>query len=312
MKKLSRDQYIKARNYMVTQARSLEAALFAHNFMGASAGNTLKELAQFQTEDGGFGKALEPDMRSPSSSALATEIGLRTLVKLGASSDHPLVLSAVCFLLNALDPDTKTWRVVPLDVNEYPHAPWWHDESGSLAKTFDNFKIIPRAGILAVLYRYSDLLPKGWLADITKPTITDLFDVGVETFSGGGDALIYTRRLAETPELPQEIREKLIDRVRILANLVVTRDSAAWSQYSIPPLKLAPTPESITAATLADCIPAHLDYLVESQNPEGFWDVTWSWVDYHDDWQIAKTEWRGILTLEALMTLEAYERIENR
>ena len=154
MKKLSRDQFSQARNFLLTQARTFELAWFEHLFEGVSVEKTLLGLAQFQNLDGGFGIALEPDMRSPSSSALATEIGLRTLVELDASSDHPMVVSVVCYVLNSLNLDTKTWRVVPLDVNEYPHAPWWHDELGSLANTFDDYKVIPRArhpGITAPL-----------------------------------------------------------------------------------------------------------------------------------------------------------------
>lgn len=309
MKILSRDQFSKARNYLKTQARHLELALFEYRFEGLPADHALLTLSQYQNSDGGFGKALEPDMRSPSSSALATEIGLRTLVDLGATYDHSLVSSAVCYLLNSLNQATKTWRVVPLDVNEYPHAPWWHDESGSLAKTFDSFKIIPRAGILASLYHFAEFLPDNWLFEITQATITDILEMDQNKFLGGGDALVYAQRLAETPYLPQENHVKLVDRICQLAEWVVTRDPAAWSQYSIPPLKLAPSPQSTTASVLVNDIPANLDYLIDSQNPLGFWDVTWAWNNFPVEWENAKNEWRGILTLQALQTLSEYGRI---
>jgi hypothetical protein len=312
MKKLSTKKFELAREYLHYQARSLDCALFQYHFEHGTLEKVLSELAQYQNSDGGFGNALEPDLRSPSSSALATEIALRILVELGVPSQNPLVVSAISFLLKTLHPEAKTWRVVPQDVNHYPHAPWWHDEAGSLAKTFNDFKVIPRAGILAALRHYPNLLPAGWLSQLTKSTISDLLEMELDSFSGGGDAVVYAQRLAEAPGLTREIRTKLNDRICQIADHVVTRDEASWSQYSAAPLKLAPNPKNIVADTLADCIPANLDFLVESQKPEGFWDVTWSWVDYPGDWQIAKTEWQGILTLEALMTLEAYERIENR
>jgi len=62
---------------------------------------------------------------------------------------------------------------------------------------------------------------------------------------------------------------------------------------------------------LADCIPEHLNYLIDSQSSAGFWDVTWAWSDYPDEWETAKSEWRGILTLETLITLDAYGRIQD-
>ena len=118
-----------------TQARALERSLFEYHFEDGTVDAVVFELGKFQNNDGGFGNALEPDMRSPSSSALATEMGLQTLAKLGVSADDPSVMNAVAYVLNSLDPDTLTWRVVPLDVNDHPHAPWWHDEGGSLARS---------------------------------------------------------------------------------------------------------------------------------------------------------------------------------
>jgi hypothetical protein len=53
-----------------------------------------------------------------------------------------------------------------------------------------------------------------------------------------------------------------------------------------------------------------LDYVVDQQSPHGYWDVTWDWNDYPDVWKTAKTEWRGVLTLETLTSLKAYGRIE--
>lgn len=311
MKKLSKKHFDLARNYLNAQARPLDLALFNYHFESGSVEKVLFELMPFQNSDGGFGRALEPDIRSPSSSALATEIGLRILVELGVEAQNSLVMSAISYLLNTLDPKTNTWRVTPRDVNQYPHAPWWHDEAGSLADTFDDFKIIPRAGILAALHHYPNLLPEGWLNKLIKSTISDILEMRIDSFSGGGDSLVYARRLADRPGLSFETHAKLIDQVRLIADQIVTRDKSSWTQYSAPPAKLAPSPKTILAETLADCLPAHLDFLVESQCPEGFWDVTWSWGNYPNDWEIAKAEWRGILTLEALMTLKAYQRIEN-
>lgn len=311
MQKLTQSMFKKSRQYLKNQARVLETSLFRYHFENLPAEDVLVELAKFQNEDGGFGKALEPDMRSPSSSALATEIALRTLVELGVSAENPMVQTAITYLLKTLNQRTKTWRVVPLDVNQFPHAPWWHDESGSLAETFDDYRTIPRAGILAIFYYFPELLPKDTLDKLTESTIPDLLEMDDDRFSGGGDALVYARRLAEAPGLPEEIRSQLSDRVCIIADRIVTRDESAWSQYSAPPLKLAPTPESMTANILADCLPANLDFLIGTQNPEGYWDVTWSWNDYPVDWEIARSEWRGILTLEALLSLRAYGRIET-
>jgi len=309
MKKLTQAQFDRAGAYLKTQSRPLEGALFEHYFEGAAVDNVLTQLAKFQNPDGGFGRAMEPDMRSPSSSALATEMGLRILGELDLPGGHPLVSAALKYLLESIDPQEKTWRVVPLDVNDHPHAPWWHDEEGSLARTFGDYLLIPRAGILACLYTYADWVPRDWLQEITRATVADLLAMDPAHFTGGGDALVYLLRLVETPGLPASVRDQVIHRLRGWAAGVVARDPAQWSQYAAPPVKLAPRPEAATAGVLADCLPVHLDYLIEGQHPEGFWDVTWAWSRYPDIWEIARHEWRGVLTLETLTALKAFGRI---
>ncbi len=39
---------------------------------------------------------------------------------------------------------------------------------------------------------------------------------------------------------------------------------------------------------------------------------TWEWDEYLDEWEVAKTEWIGNLTLEALLSLMKFNRIEMR
>jgi len=69
MKRLSREAFDRARQFLKTQARPLDRAMFEYRFEGASAESVIAELARFQNDDGGFGRALEPDLRTPDSSA---------------------------------------------------------------------------------------------------------------------------------------------------------------------------------------------------------------------------------------------------
>jgi hypothetical protein len=310
MKKLSRESFNQARHFLKTKARPLDRALFEHRFEGAPSATVLSELAPFQNADGGFGRALEPDLRSPSSSALATGIGLRLLKELGSSPDHPMVHRAVDYLLATFDPQNQVWRVAPHDVNAYPHAGWWHDEEGSLARIFDGFQVIPRAELVGLLHHFSSLVPAAWLTALTERTVAD-----VETIaplgSGGGDDLAYALILAQTQGLPQPFKERLSARIRSVVPQVVSRDPGEWGTYCITPLKVAPSPESIVADLLWDDLQVHLDYYIDQQTPEGTWDPVWSWGDaYPEAWEQAKREWRGHLTLEALTTLRAFGRLD--
>ena len=310
MRQLSRVAFERAREFLRTQARPLDRALFEHRFERAPAESALCELAHFQNDDGGFGHALEPDMRAPTSSALATGIGLRLLTELDCTVDHPMVQRAINYLLATFDASTQVWRVIPANANQFPHAPWWHEDNGSLARTFDGFRIIPRAELVGVLHHYAALAPPQWLADVTESTVTCIETIQ-ELGTGGGDDLRYAITLAETAELPERFKTRLAARIRSVTLDVVARDPQRWSSYCITPLKLASSPRSLVADLLGDILPINLDYQIEHQTAEGTWEPTWSWGDlYPDAWAQAKREWRGSLTLNTLTTLRAFGRIE--
>ncbi len=118
MQQLSKERYTAARRYLAERGRPLERAQAEVAFDDGDPSQALRALAQYQNADGGFGHALEPDARTPSSSALATSIALSILVESGVAADAPLVQGAVRYLTQTLDPETLVWRIVPRDVND--------------------------------------------------------------------------------------------------------------------------------------------------------------------------------------------------
>jgi hypothetical protein len=309
MRKLSPAAYQQARKFIQAQARPLDRALFEYRFERGTLERVTVELAKFRNEDGGFGHALEPDLRTPSSSALATGIALQILKMLHCPPGHPLVQDAVTYLLDTYDDKQQVWRPVPGDTHAYPHAIWWHDEAGSLAQTFDGFRIIPRAEIVGLLNDYAILVPMDWLAALSERTVD--YIASVENLgTGGGDDLVAAISLAGSEQLPASLRERVIARLRAVVPQVVSRDPTEWNTYCIPPLKLAPAPDSPFADLLGPELNTHLDYTILHQSHEGTWDPVWSWADrYPQAWEQARQEWRGQLTLNTLTTLRAFGRI---
>lgn len=310
MKMLSPNGFARARDFLHLHARPLEKAFFSLEFEGGSVDQVLTELQKYQNDDGGFGLALEPDLRSPKSSALCTEIGLRFLAEQNIPTEHSMVKAAVKYLLNILETDTQVWRVIPDDASNHPHAPWWQDDQGSLAQRFDEFLVIPRAGILASLHHYAELVPLDWLASITELTVKSIENLEIERFGQGGDTLVYALRLADSPGLAAHLRASLYPFLMEIADTVVARDPDDWSGYCAPPLKLVPTPLSPLADLLADELQIYLDYLIDQQTPVGAWEPTWNWGNFYPvDWAAAKQEWCGILTLETLIALRTFGRL---
>jgi hypothetical protein len=311
-KTLSSGAFERARRFLKAEARPIDRALFEVRFEGAPPEAVASALAACQNADGGFGHALEPDVRTPSSSALATGIALTILKEIGYAGDHTLVQAAIQYLLASFEPESQVWRAVPPDANDHPHAPWWHDEEGSLARTFDGFLIIPRAQLVGLLHHFSADVAPGWLEDLTERTVSDV--EAIEALgTGGGDDLAYALALAEERALPQRFRARLLRRIRAVVPRAVSRDPAEWSSYCIHPLKIVHAPTSPVADQIWDAIQADLGYQIDHQSLEGTWDPVWTWGGaYPLAWEKARLEWRGHLTLETLTTLQAFGRIEEQ
>ncbi|MEN8151652.1 MAG: hypothetical protein ABFS86_17685 [Planctomycetota bacterium] len=299
----------RARSYLSTEARPLEWALFRYHLEDGPEHAVIEELGRFQNADGGFGRALEPDVRMPGSSALATAIALRHLVGLDGPGKEDLVPAGIDYLLGSLDQTAMTWRVVPPAANDDAHAPWWHDEDGSLARRFGDFCIIPRALIAGVFHRLDTRVPTDMLQRLTAAVIGAVEDLDV-LGTGGGSDLEYVAFLAQSPGLSRTSRAVLAERVEAAVRQRVVRDPTAWSEYCLTPLRAVPAPTSLGVDIIRDALEAHLDWTVDHQAVDGAWEPTWSWGDdYPDVWPVAEREWRGILTLSALRSLRAFGRL---
>src|SRR5688572_15391098 len=125
MHHLSPENFQKAVNFIKQHGRPLEQAMVAHMFEDAHLDVVLDALAKYQNPDGGFGHALEPDVRTPDSSVIATTVALQNLRDLLVPEQHPLWRGAIRYLGATYDADKHLWWSVPADVSKAPHAPWW-------------------------------------------------------------------------------------------------------------------------------------------------------------------------------------------
>jgi hypothetical protein len=307
MRQLSQDQWHGARRFLLQKARPLEAARFRFHLQHGSAGEVLAALAAYQNPGGGFGRALEPDLRTPSSSALATSVALQILTEVGAPADHPFVQGAIAYLLTSYDSATHHWRIIPPEAEESPRAFWWDAEG--LDERFNHFWLNPRAELLGALWRYASPKRIQWLEPITVAVVDE---VVAHPEPLDGNELLCALRLAETEEVPQTLRSRLVERLsRDVAASVVSAPER-WGEYVLRPLAVAPTPESPYASLLAESIQANLDYLLDTQGTDGAWSPVWSWAALDEAaWRKAEEEWKGILTLEALQALTTWGRIER-
>src|SRR5687768_13485136 len=84
----------KARDFVYQHGVLWERALFAYLFEGGSRERALGCLASYQNEDGGWGHALEHDVRAPVSNAMTTEHALALMREFNLADSALLAATA--------------------------------------------------------------------------------------------------------------------------------------------------------------------------------------------------------------------------
>jgi hypothetical protein len=296
---LSEQQRQRAVNYLKHGARPLEQQLYAYHFEGGSAEAVLAELAKFQNADGGFGHGLESDLRLADSSAIATTIAFQKFREVNAPSSEAMVQHAANYLLETYDPTGKIWQIIPPNIDDAPHAPWWSYD-GNPAR----FLVNPRVEILAYFYAYPDLFPFDLREELTQEVLDHLADETDEIEMH--DLLCYIR-LLETPGIPPTLETRLLEKLQPAVMKAVAQNPSDWGTYGLTPLSVVSSPESLFYDDFAALIPENLTYLAGFQTDDGYWSPPWSWESVSPEgWRKAEKDIRGVLTLSNLITFRNF------
>jgi hypothetical protein len=302
---MTRESFAAARAYIMSHGRPVDQARFAYHFENGDSATVLQALAAFQNDDGGFGHALEPDLRTPASSAIATSTGLAILREVDAAVSDPVVADAVRYLLYSYDAARSVWPIVPPTVEDAPHAPWWTYADSEA--NFGGFLVNPRAALIGHLYYFSP--GQEMLANVSQSLLAHMETIPDDDM--GMHDLLSFLELAEVDNMPADQRQKVVAKLRRAARHAVATDPAQWTEYNLRPLQVAPTPDSFLSSEIDHAaVDANLDYEIERQAADGSWDLAWSW-DFVDAaaWAQAEKDWKGYHAVNTLRTLSAYGRL---
>jgi hypothetical protein len=280
-----------AEHFLAASGRILDRRRFERHFRNGDADRVRDAVAAYRNDDGGFGHALEPDGRTPGSQPAAVQLALRTLDQADAW-DAELVGGACEWLERTAPAEGGTAFVLP-SVEGWPHAPWWVPEDGLPAS------LITTGPIAGTLHARGVGHP--WLA-----RATELVWSRIEALS---EPSAYDMRgvLAFLDHVPDRERaQAALDRVGPLLterDLVALDPDAPGETHS--PLDYAPLPDSVGRRLFDEAtIAAHLDHLAGAQLEDGGWTFNWpAWSP------LAELEWRGSLTVDALLVLRANGRL---
>lgn len=277
-----------AAEFMATRARVLDRRVFQRLFQGGAPEPVRDAVAAYRNDDGGFGHALEPDLRAAASQPAAVEMALRIMDAADAWDEH-LVRDAIDWLVTIAPAEGGAPFGLPT-LSQGPHAPWWVPAEGNPVS------LIQTGQIAGVLYARgfthpwrdaaTEVMWRG-IDQLTEPNAYEMF--GVLAF------------LQHVPDRPRA--ENALQRIgRSLRALATLDPNAEGETHS--PLDFAPLPDSIARSLFDEpTIHAHLDHLAGAQREDGGWMFNWpAWSP------AAESDWRGFLTVDALRVLRTNGR----
>lgn len=305
MKKLTQESFEKAKEWILENGRPLEKALVKFHFDNESSQRVISALKTFQNEDGGFGNAMEPDLRTPASSILGTSIAFQVLRSLKIENiDLDIIKSAIQFILTNYHEADQSWRIIPKEAENSPHAPWWNQTDREV--NFQDFHLNPVAEILGYLYDYKDIVPGEIISTLSAKVHTklkNLKEIEMHDF-------LCCKRLSESKNLADTFKQEVESELIRLLDSCIVKDSSKWGGYGLHPLQVADSPDSVFFDKLERPVEENLDYEIDTQGSSGVWFPTWSWGDnFPNEWNKAKNEWTGIITLDKLKVLRTFGRI---
>ncbi|MEL6559858.1 MAG: hypothetical protein AAFQ94_16840 [Bacteroidota bacterium] len=295
---LSKEKYLKARDFILTNARMIERRLFGYHFENDDSTGVYHAAYAYRNSDGGFGHGMEPDTASPESQPLFSIMALETLDEVGWLTKERILTDFMPYFESlTTDKGGIPWMLRP--VSDYPCA--------------DHFKTVKEwaalsttAPLLGILEKYKIDIP--WMKDAEAFVWSEFERIQNKhlfcsfcvprwmTF------LQYTKSSTMASKKIEDIKNWIIN------DNIIHEDQAddGWGLYEKPHrLNYAQSPEDILYPIFnKEKIDSDLDALISKQKSDGRWD-TWYGLS-----EGMKLEWAGIQTLWTLKVLKNYNRID--
>ena len=273
----------RAESFIWHNGRLLERQLFAYRFKNQKPKNVINALLAYQNDDGGFGNALEPDIRCPDSQPVPCQVALEILDEVGF--DEAIVTRICDYLLTITTAEGGVPWVLPSVMN-YPRAPWWRSEENPPAS------INPTAIICAVLHK--NRFQHTWLEGATEFCWRYIEGDLPEEMHDTGSVLSFLRHV-----LDRERAEKQFERqVQYLLDSGLVAD-AGTDGYVWKPLDWAPFPDDPLRKYFSQAkVEAHFEEILAGQQEDGGWTIPWEAISPG-----CNLEWRGWVTVGRLHIL---------
>ncbi len=293
----------RAEHFVWLTARVLEQRRFSMHFLDGGGAEAIEAaLTAYRNDDGGYGHALEPDLRGPTSEPFHVAHALRVLAEIGRCGGRQA--ESVCRYLTAVSAPNGALPAARRAGHDYPAAPWipvMEAPPGDLLATGPVVGTLHRNGVWHPwLFRATDFC---WAAveslDETHPYEAQ---AAVAFLDAAPDRDRAEAAAARLGRLVREQRLVVLDPDRASEQPVSEGYAPGEHHFAYD---FARSPDSLARRWFSDAeVDRSLDFLAAAQEADGGWPVRWrSWAPG------SLLEWRPIVTIDALLTLRAYGRL---
>lgn len=281
---------------MYRNARLLDRLRFSYWFEGGSKENVLQALRGYQNEDGGFGHALEPDIRCPQSQPVPTEHALIIIDELQAY-DTEMMEGILSYLKSITLPEGG----LPLafrSLMAFPHAPWWITEHDHVPNMNPTGHIM---GLLMKHPSWDEWLQEEWVQRNLRFVWSALEKPEPQEYHEGVQWVSFLEHAPQSDKSAHAIRK--LD-AWLSKEGVIERDPHA-NGYVQKVLDWIAAPDSYASKFVTQAeLDQHLEALIGQQSKDGGWPISFPAASPLGEW-----EWRGSLTVDRLRTLRAFGKI---
>ncbi|MDQ0993438.1 hypothetical protein [Streptomyces sp. V3I7] len=297
----ARSPLFRAEHFVWLTARVLEQRLFSHHFLNGGADPVEAALEAYRNEDGGYGHALEPDLRGPVSQPLHTAHALGVLDAIGRCAGQRV--ERVCRYLTSVSTADGALPAIHPSQRGYPAAPFIpivEDPPSALLATGPVVGRLHRNEVWhAWLFRATDFC---WQAvEALEKSHPYEIQAAVTFLDSVPDR---PRAEAAADRLGRLVREQglaALDPERLDDQPVAPGYAPGEHHF---PYDFAKSPRSLARGWFTDDeMSRSLDSLAAEQREDGGWPVRWR------QWAPGTAlEARPMVTINALRTLRAYGR----
>lgn len=295
---LSKQNFKKARDFILTNARMIERRLFHYYFENQDPKGIYHAIYAYRNSDGGFGHGMEPDTASPESQPLFTIMAMETLDEVGLLNKEQIESDFLPYFESIITQKGGIpWMFKP--TSHYPCEPHFTSvkEWAALSTT---------APLLGMLEKYN--IKRAWM-EKAESFVWSEFKRILEKHAFCYLCVprwLFFLKHSKNKKKAEEIITRL--KHSIIENNVLFKDTSddGWGLYEKPhSLNYAPRPNSLLSDLFTqDQINSDLTTLIQKQKEDGRWD-TWYGIS-----EGTKLEWAGIQTVWALKVLKDYGRLD--